>query len=55
MVRFVGVENMLRLVRSIGVEPYLIGLSSYIEEDFRRWTALREDAAPGQPFARWRH
>ncbi|MGY8660824.1 ornithine cyclodeaminase [Bradyrhizobium sp. UFLA05-109] len=42
MVRFVGVENMLRLVRSIGVEPYLVGLSSYIEEDFRRWTAFEK-------------
>lgn len=42
MVRFVGVENMVRLVRSIGVEPYLIGLASYIEEDFRRWTAFEK-------------
>jgi ornithine cyclodeaminase len=42
MVRFVGVENMLRLVRSIGVEPYLIGLASYIEADFRRWIAFEK-------------
>ena len=42
MVRFVGVENMVRLVRTIGVQPYRIGLASYIEEDFRRWSAFEK-------------
>jgi ornithine cyclodeaminase len=42
MVRFVGVENMVRLVRSIGVEPCLVALAAYIEEDFRRWTAFEK-------------
>ncbi|MFD2141927.1 ornithine cyclodeaminase [Ancylobacter oerskovii] len=37
MVRYIGVENVTRLVRAIGVEPYLVGLSRYIEDDFRRW------------------
>ena len=47
MVRYVGVENMVRLIGAIGVEPYLIGLAGYIEEDFRRWfggTAYASDS-----------
>ena len=42
MVRYVGVENMVRLIGAIGVEPYLIGLAGYIEEDFRRWNAFEK-------------
>lgn len=37
MVQFVGVENAIKLISSIGVEPFLTGLAGYIDEDFRRW------------------
>lgn len=36
-VRYVGVDNMLRLVAARGVETVLKGMADYIEEDFRRW------------------
>lgn len=36
-VPFVSVDNMMRLVLSVGVERFLVELSTYIEEDFRRW------------------
>ena len=36
-VPFVSVDNMMRLVHRIGVEAVLVGLSDYIEADFRRW------------------
>jgi len=36
-VPFVSVGHMVRLVRSIGLEAVLRGLTAYIEEDFRRW------------------
>jgi ornithine cyclodeaminase len=42
MVRYVGVENMVRLIGAVGIEPYLIGLAGYIEEDFRRWNAFEK-------------
>ena len=42
MVRYVGVENMVRLIGAVGIEPYLIGLAGYIEEDFRRWSAFEK-------------
>ena len=35
-VPFVSVDNMMRLVHSIGVERMLVELAAYIEEDFRR-------------------
>ena len=37
IVPFVSVDNMMRLVLSIGVETFLTELAGYIEEDFRRW------------------
>jgi ornithine cyclodeaminase len=37
LVPFVSVENMMRIVLEIGVEPFLRELAAYIEEDFRRW------------------
>ncbi|MCI4664731.1 MAG: ornithine cyclodeaminase [Neomegalonema sp.] len=37
IVPFVSVENMMKLVHSIGVEQTLIELAHYIEADFRRW------------------
>ncbi|WP_323035298.1 ornithine cyclodeaminase [Pararhodobacter sp.] len=36
-VPFVSVENMMKLVHHIGIEPMLKGLAEYIEQDFRRW------------------
>lgn len=36
-VPFVSVENMMNLVRDIGMERFLTELSLYIAEDFRRW------------------
>lgn len=36
-IRFVSVENMMKLVHSIGIEPILKDLARYIEDDFKRW------------------
>ena len=36
-VPFVSVENMMNLVRDIGVDRFMTELSLYIAEDFRRW------------------
>jgi len=36
-VPFVSVDNMMRLIHSIGVETMLVELAAYIEVDFRRW------------------
>lgn len=40
--RYVGVDNMVRLVRAVGVEAYLTGLADYIEQDFRRWAEFEK-------------
>lgn len=37
IVPFVSVANMMRLVNHVGIEQFLTGLASTIEEDFRRW------------------
>ena len=37
IVPFVSVDNMMRLILSVGVERFLFELAGYIEEDFRRW------------------
>ena len=37
MVPFVSVDNMMRLVHSIGIETFLLELAGEIEADFRRW------------------
>lgn len=37
VVPFVSVDNMMKLVLSIGVETFLSELAGYIEEDFHRW------------------
>lgn len=36
-VPFVSVDDMMRLVNSVGIEAFLKGLSQVIEEDFKRW------------------
>lgn len=43
-VPFVSVENMMRLVHSVGIETMLGEIASYIEDDFRRWGKF--DKAP---------
>ncbi len=42
MVRYIGVENMIRLIERIGLEAFLIGLAGYVEDDFRRWEAFEK-------------
>ncbi|MEH6361810.1 MAG: ornithine cyclodeaminase, partial [Amylibacter sp.] len=37
LVPFVSVDNMMKLVHHIGIEPMLCGLADYIEADFKRW------------------
>ena len=36
-VPFVSVENMMRLVNSLGAEEFMRQLATYIEDDFKRW------------------
>ena len=36
-IRFVSVENMMKLIHRTGIEEMMAGLVDYIEEDFRRW------------------
>ncbi len=40
IVPFVSVDNMMKLVLSIGVEAFLTGLAAYVEDDFRRWESF---------------
>jgi ornithine cyclodeaminase len=40
MVPFVSVDNMMRIVNSIGVEQVLSELAETIEQDFRRWESF---------------
>ena len=37
MVPFVSVDNMMRLVRHVGIETFLADLAREIEQDFTRW------------------
>jgi ornithine cyclodeaminase len=37
MVQYVGIRDVAGLVQSVGPESFLVGLASYVEEDFRRW------------------
>lgn len=37
LIPFVSVENMMRLVHHVGIEPVLVELTDAIEADFRRW------------------
>ncbi|WP_323764568.1 ornithine cyclodeaminase [Marinovum sp.] len=37
LVPFVSVDNMMRLIHHVGIEPMLRELAGYIEDDFRRW------------------
>jgi len=40
IVPFVSVDNMMKLVLSIGVEKVLSELAAYIEDDFQRWESF---------------
>ena len=40
IVPFVSVENMMRLVNSIGVGPMMAGICDYLDDDFRRWDSF---------------
>ncbi|SEQ92970.1 ornithine cyclodeaminase [Faunimonas pinastri] len=40
IVPFVSVDNMMKLVLSIGVERFLTELAEVVEEDFRRWESF---------------
>lgn len=37
LVPFVSVDNMMKLIHHIGIEPMMLGLADYIEVDFKRW------------------
>ena len=37
LVPFVSVDNMMRLIHTIGIDMVLKDLAAYIEEDFKRW------------------
>ena len=37
IVPFVSVDNMMKLVLHIGIEPMMAAIAAYIEADFRRW------------------
>lgn len=36
-VPYVSVQDMMKLVHRIGIEPMLRGICAYLEDDFRRW------------------
>ncbi|MEL6958828.1 MAG: ornithine cyclodeaminase [Pseudomonadota bacterium] len=40
LVPFVSVDNMMRLVHHVGLEPLLVRIANAIEEDFLRWDAF---------------
>lgn len=40
MVPFVSVENMMKIVNSIGVSQMIADIADYIEADFRRWDSF---------------
>lgn len=40
MVPFVSVENMMKIVNSIGVSEMIADIADYIEADFRRWDSF---------------
>lgn len=42
MVRYIGTQNMIRLVTETGLAEILTGLAGYIEDDFRRWERFQK-------------
>ena len=39
-VPFVSVDDMMRNIRTIGVEKAIVGIAEYIEQDFLRWESF---------------
>ena len=37
LVPFVSVDNMMKIILSVGVENMLVGIAEYLEDDFKRW------------------
>jgi len=44
LVPFVSVDNMMKTVLAVGVEPMLKGIAEYIREDFERWESFDKKA-----------
>ncbi|MGC4077557.1 MAG: ornithine cyclodeaminase [Rubrivivax sp.] len=44
MTQFLGTSDIRTLLRSVGIERFLVGLGSYIEADFRRWEQFEKAA-----------
>jgi ornithine cyclodeaminase len=42
VVHYIGVEAIIRLVEATGVQPFLTGLCTAIEADFRRWPVFEK-------------
>ena len=42
MVQYVGVAEVARLLGTVGVDAFLLGLVEYLEQDFRRWEAFEK-------------
>lgn len=42
VMKYISVKNVIDLIASIGLEPLLIDLAAYIEEDFRRWDSFEK-------------
>ncbi len=42
MVRFVGVQNVVRWIQSKGLEKILTELGTYVSEDYRRWESFEK-------------
>ncbi|HQU11041.1 MAG TPA: ornithine cyclodeaminase, partial [Acidiphilium sp.] len=40
IVPFVNVDNMMKLVLRTGIEEFIVGLATYVEDDFRRWPSF---------------
>ena len=50
LVPFVSVDNMMRLVSSIGIELFLQELADRIEQDFERSRKMGDEAYKGKPW-----
>src|ERR671916_2362516 len=42
IVPFVSVDHMMKLVLAVGIEPMLVDLARFIEEDFSRWDVFHK-------------
>ena len=40
--KFASVKNVVDLIASVGLEPILVDLASYLEDDFRRWASFEK-------------